>query len=422
MTSLAPYSGTGFWGLLLLFIAAHALLVRLSGRPAARNVLMIGASTVVVLLAHGGGGRAAALLLVLLALALAVFVTGRMLAGRVRGRGPLLAAAVALVSLFLAYFKYGLVQSAVDGALAGLLDLASRAAAPRSRHLFLLGVSYFCFKFIHFLVECARRRPGNLDLLTFVNYTLFFPSFFGGPINRYDEFRASLAEPARVDVAAGARRIVDGLFKKIVVAANLYPFSVVALDLGDPAVSPLEAVLSVYAYTLYVYFDFSGYTDLAIGSARLVGVSLPENFDYPLVRRNLQQFWAHWHMSLTAWLTDYVYWPLARRGRHLAGLRRRPVLTSCIAIFVTFVVCGAWHGDGLNFVAWGAYHGLGLAALNAYAQLVRRGFPRPVQLWVKRSRLSYALSAFVTVQYVVFGFLLFGCDFEEVSSFVSIFG
>jgi alginate O-acetyltransferase complex protein AlgI len=115
---------------------------------------------------------------------------------------------------------------------------------------------------------------------------------------------------------------------------------------------------------LYIYLDFSGYSDMAIGSAKLVGIHLPENFAWPFFRRNLQQFWAHWHMSLSAWLMDYVYWPLARKGRHVEALRRKPVANSNICIVVTFVVCGLWHGESINFLIWGTYHGLGLAMLN----------------------------------------------------------
>ncbi len=149
----------------------------------------------------------------------------------------------------------------------------------------------------------------------------------------------------------------------------------------------------------------------------MVGLQLPENFNYPFFRRNLQRFWANWHMSLTAWLTDYVYWPLVRRLRHAPGLGRRPVTNSSLAIIVTFGLCGVWHGDGLTFLIWGLYHGVGLALLNLYTHLVKSHFSKRWRIFVKRSPIAYGISNFVTVQYVVFGFLLFGSDVERLRAF-----
>jgi alginate O-acetyltransferase complex protein AlgI len=118
-------------------------------------------------------------------------------------------------------------------------------------------------------------------------------------------------------------------------------------------------------------------------------------------------------MSLTAWLTDYIYWPLARRVRHLKKMKKRPVMLSNVCIISTFALCGLWHGDGLNFLLWGIYHGIGLAILNIYTALERKYFPIGVRRFINVSKTGYVLSTFVTFQYVAFGFMLFGLSLEN---------
>jgi D-alanyl-lipoteichoic acid acyltransferase DltB (MBOAT superfamily) len=185
--------------------------------------------------------------------------------------------------------------------------------------------------------------------------------------------------------------------------------------------TPLRAILGIYAYMFYIYFDFSGYTDMAIGTAQLVGIYLPENFNYPFLKRNLQQFWANWHMSLTTWLTDYIYWPLAKKIRHLKELKTRPVALSCICIIITFMICGLWHGDGLNFFIWGTYHGVGLAILNIYSQFEKKHFSLKWKKIINTSRFGYSASCFITFQYAAFGFLMFGCDMAKLKRFFNLF-
>ena len=141
------------------------------------------------------------------------------------------------------------------------------------------------------------------------------------------------------------------MFKKTV-AVLIFPHTVVAINFDAHDYTFLNLLVYIYAYMLYIYFDFSGYSDMAIGTGRLLGVQLPENFNYPFFKRNLQQFWASWHMSLSSWLTDYIYWPLVKKVRHFRWWANKPVLISNLCIIVTFVICGIWHGDGLNFLVW----------------------------------------------------------------------
>lgn len=362
------------------------------------------------------------LLLPFLLLSLLVYFLGEtlLLNEKKNASNNLLLAAIILIVLFLCYFKYSIIQSNANYVLSLIFPPLHTLTSPVRSHIFFIGVSYFSFKFIHFLVECHNKKINNLSFLTFLNYILFFPSFFSGPINRYNTFAESMVKQTKIadNFLYGIKRLINGLFKKIVLGDFLFPYSIASLNLTTA--TPLEIVIGVYAYMFYIYFNFSGYTDMAIGCGRMVGIELPENFNYPFFKRNLQQFWANWHMSLTAWLTDYIYWPLARKIRDIQTLRKKPVTLSNICIVITFIVCGLWHGDGLNFFIWGAYHGIGLAILNGYTYLVKKHGSMQIKRFIYKSRAAYAISNFITFQYVAFGFLLFACDIGRLESIFTI--
>ncbi len=215
-----------------------------------------------------------------------------------------------------------------------------------------LGISFFTFEFIHYAQD---RRAGRTETGTFWEYLafiLFFPTMVAGPIKRYQDFLPALRSPSLdwpQDVARGVTRILAGLAKKFALADFLTALTH-HLNSTDIAVAP-RWILPVWllAYGGMIYFDFSAYSDIAIGSSRLFGLSVKENFDWPYLRTNIADFWRHWHMSLTRWLTDYVFVPL---GGSRSGLPR-----VCGNVLVTFLVSGLWHGAGWNFLAWGAWHG-----------------------------------------------------------------
>lgn len=388
---------------------------------------MITASFLIVSFAqYDGNNSTVFLLLFLLILTSFVYFMGRILLhgadNKIKFKITL--GVVTLVILILCYFKYSYLQFYANNLWYCLVSPFAGMPLGMPKHIFLLGISYFSFKFIHFLVEAYGKRIKDLNFLTFLNYTFFFPSFFVGPINRYNTFAESInATDSKVTASqyvSGGKRIINGLFKKML-GSQLLPFTIATLDFADPNMTPLRAILGIYAYMFYIYFDFSGYTDMAIGTAQLVGIYLPENFNYPFLKRNLQQFWANWHMSLTTWLTDYIYWPLAKKIRHLKELKSRPVVLSCICIIITFMICGLWHGDGLNFFIWGTYHGVGLAILNVYSQFEKKHFSLKWKKIINTSRFGYSLSCFITFQYAAFGFLMFGCDMAKLKSFFNLF-
>jgi alginate O-acetyltransferase complex protein AlgI len=416
---VSPFAGVEFWvaalGACILFAAVARLTRRADLRSAILSFLSLG-----VIFAALDGNRGAAVLLIL-GLTVGVFCLGLLLCRhREQSPGGSLAAAVLLLLAVLGYFKY----EAVRSVLLALWPSGGSDGGPGTA-MRLLGVSYFTFKYIHYLVDCRSGKVSvdGRDFPAFLGYILFLPSFFSGPINRFQPFREDVNSggvPKWGDFRAGSRRIVDGLFKKIVLASSLAPYAISSMDLGDPGLSRWAVLAGIYAYGLYVYFDFSGYTDIAIGLARFMGIRLPENFNYPFFRRNIQEFWANWHISLTTWLTDYIYWPTVRKLRDVTRFRKNPVETSVISIVLTFLLSGVWHGDGWNFVLWGLYHGFGLGMLNVYRKVVNSYAGMDTRKWIAKSRVSYAASSFLTFNYVSIGFLLFACDLAKIRQVLSL--
>jgi alginate O-acetyltransferase complex protein AlgI len=415
---ITPFGGTAFWLCTIAFIAIYSLLQLCRTPTWPKQAFMIVVNTAIVVFAIGSPQL---LLLPFLILTLYVFFLGRFLLNNgKKNLRKVTGASITLIVFFLCYFKYSVIQAYFNDTVARIFPFMQTLASPSAPHIFFIGVSYFSFKFIHFLVECHNGKVKDLSFLTFLNYILFFPSFFSGPINRYNTFAESLATQSKLtdNFLCGSKRLINGLFKKIVLGDFLFPYSIAALDLSTA--TRLDIIIGVYAYMLYIYFNFSGYTDMAIGCGRMVGIDLPENFNYPFFKRNLQQFWANWHISLTAWLTDYIYWPLARKFRDMQALRKKPVTLSNICIIITFLVCGLWHGDGLNFFIWGAYHGIGLAILNVYTYVVKKHGSMRTKKFIHKSPMAYGISNFITFQYVAFGFLLFACDIGRLESIFTI--
>ena len=376
----------------------------------ARNLLMICTSVLILVLAHSDN------LIVLIPLTSLVYWTGKKLVTLPKERAFRLCVPVIIfLVIFLCFYKYSGLQLLLKRAIVNIVS-----AHESENVLILVGVSYFSFKFIHFLIECYNKKIKNLDFLTFFNYILFFPSFFSGPVNRYNQFSEDINNSSlSIDYVGGIRRIIEGLFKKVVLCGFLMPYK--SIELGNPSLTRTQVILGVYAYMLFLYFDFSGYTDMAIGTGRLVGINLPENFNNPFFKKNLQQFWANWHMSLTSWLTDYIYWPLARKTRNIQTLRTRPILSANICIILTFAVCGIWHGNTINFLFWGLYHGAGLSIFNFYTSFRRKHFSQKWKRSVTPSWYARVASTLLTFHFVAFGFLFFFCDLNQIGRLWRLF-
>jgi alginate O-acetyltransferase complex protein AlgI len=272
-----------------------------------------------------------------------------------RTRRGLLAATIGVALGLLVWFKYvGFLAVNVDNTLR-LLHLGS--PVPLLQVALPVGISFFTFMEISYAVDVYRRKLKPAGWLDFAVYLSFFPHLVAGPIIRGQELLPQIRtrrDPRRIDYSRAAYLIFAGLFKKVVISSFLAS-AIVDPVFGAPGQhSAFEILFAVYGYAVQIYADFSGYTDIAIGAAMLLGVQFPENFDAPYSARSLQDFWRRWHMTLSRWLRDYLYIPLG--GSHGSDGR------TYRNIMITMVLGGLWHGAGWTFLAWGTFHGLGLVA------------------------------------------------------------
>jgi len=215
-----------------------------------------------------------------------------------------------------------------------------------------LGISFFTFSQIAFVVGVSRGEVARRPFLDYALYVLYFPKLLMGPIAEPQAFAEQLAAVRRPDwtgLCAGLQRFFFGLFKKVVFADAFARTVAYGFGCEDP-LSSLDVVVTALAYTFEIYFDFSGYTDMAIGISRMLGVGLPENFDSPYRALSVRDFWKRWHLTLTGFLTKYVYIPL--------GGSRRGKMRTHANILIVFLVSGLWHGANWTFVAWGLLHGV----------------------------------------------------------------
>lgn len=273
----------------------------------------------------------------------------------------------------LAVFKYFnfFVDSFVSLAhVSGLEDVR----APHLRLVLPFGISFFTFETMSYTIDVYRREIEPSDrYLDYLLFVAFFPHLVAGPIVRPKQMLPQLAaEPVATDEmkAEGLFLIATGLMKKIVIGDTLGINLVNRVFESPERYSSLEVLVGVYAYAIKIYADFSGYTDVARGSAKLFGLELPINFDAPYTARNLQDFWHRWHISLSTWLRDYLYVPL--------GGNRQGTFMTYRNLMLTMVLGGLWHGASWNFVIWGALHGGMLGVNRAWQRAGLPGVPRVV--------------------------------------------
>jgi alginate O-acetyltransferase complex protein AlgI len=260
-----------------------------------------------------------------------------------------------------------------------------------------LGISFLTFQKLAFLADVHSGEIAAVSLCDFLLFTLFFPRAIAGPIVHYQEivpqFARITAQRISTNLAVGVCLFSIGLFKKVVIADGLAPFVSAVFDppldasLADPAPGLLAAWASILAYTFQLYFDFSGYSDMALGSARLVGIRLPMNFNSPFKATSVAEFWGRWHITLTRFLTAYIYTPLvlhltrARLARGKSVLQgKRSTFSALMRLLalptlVTMTISGLWHGAGWPFVCWGALHGIYLTINQSWRLLRPRFWP-----------------------------------------------
>ena len=265
---------------------------------------------------------------------------------------------------------------------------------PSQGGLVFLGMSYLALKAAAMLIETTRRAQEPPGLRALAGWLVFLPTFPSGPIEEYPHFSRQTPQVERERILGGFERILFGMVKALVISHYLGQWA--GEIAADPGLhSPGLLLLASYAFSLHFYLDFAGYSDIAIGVAALYGYEIQENFDNPLIRRNLVQLWQRWHMTLTRWLRLYIFTPVSRGIMRRAGERG-----DTAGIFAgqvcAMVFCGLWHGIGWNFALWGLLHALGLVWVGVTARQLGTRLPPKLVGWWRKSPVAYALSAFIT--------------------------
>lgn len=350
--------------------------------PYRRHVLCAGSLTLITFLSWRATGA-------FLILAIFVYYIGRRLErqGPGRLRTALMMCGLIVPILYLYTFKY---LPEYSPPIRSFLRLFAGAEL-----LLPLGISYFTFKFLHYIIEARRRTLPPHDWWDFLTYSSLFSIFAAGPIERFTSLQPQLGAPTfdRADLTVGLQRIFYGTVKKVLLADFVMVGIVghVAFAMESPERARfLTQFIYLWSRFLHLYFDFSGYSDLAIGTSRLFGLKIIENFNWPLFRKNISEFWRSWHMSLSGWCRDYVYFPVV-------GSTRNPKL----AAYAAMAVIGYWHGADPKWLCWGAWHGTGLAVWQMWQSFKSR---QPVLQRVSRESHLYRIAATVlTLNYVVLG-------------------
>lgn len=292
---------------------------------------------------------------------------GRLIGARAgAARKRVLVAALALNLGLLAYYKYA--NFFIDSVNAVAVAAGAGAGSlPWSGLDIILpiGISFFTFTQIAFLVDCYRGEVREYRFIHYVLFVSYFPHLIAGPVLHHRDMMPQFADPANAhpraaNFAIGLSIFTIGLAKKVLIADNLSPLAMPVFAAGATP-TLIEAWIGVLAYTFQLYFDFSGYSDMAIGLSRLFGVKLPLNFNSPYKAANIADFWRRWHMTLSRFLRDYLYIPLGG-SHHGEAMRYRNLM-------LTMLLGGLWHGAGWTFVIWGGLHGLYLVLQQAWQRL-----------------------------------------------------
>ena len=350
---------------LLAFLPAVLLVYYLAPRPARNYVLLLFS------LLFYAWGEPIYILLMLLSIAgnyaLALWVD----AARRREREKQAKTALILTLIFnlgmLGFFKYTDFLIGTAGTLLGRTFPTLGLALP-------IGISFYTFQSMSYVIDVYRgqvqvqRNPFLLG-----TYVSLFPQLIAGPIVRYSTVEQELTgRRESVDLfGEGARRFIVGLGKKVLIANSVGQLFTEISALAPAQLSVVGGWLGVIAYTLQIYFDFSGYSDMAIGLGKMFGFHFLENFDYPYIARSITEFWRRWHISLSSWFRDYVYIPL---GGNRKGKKRQ-----YLNLLIVWMLTGIWHGAGWNFLLWGLYYALMLILEKAFLGKILEKLPRPLQ-------------------------------------------
>ncbi len=396
------YTSLLFWVFFTLFLGIYSLFF---SRMKLRNTYLLAISLFFYFKINGF------YFLLLLFSCLLNYLFGRFI-GKYRQKKWLLVLSILLNLLFLGFYKYTIfVTETINQLFAtqykaiNWLSYLQNEFTGKTTDIYSIllpiGISFYTFQAISYLVDIYRKQIQPVrNFLDFSFYLSFFPQLVAGPIIRASYFIPQLYQKyklSRQEFSHSLYLILKGLFKKMVIADFLAINFIDRIFDAPLSYSGMENLLALFSYSIQIYCDFSGYTDIAIGLALMLGFKIPVNFNAPYQATSLTDFWHRWHISLSTWLKDYLYIPL--------GGNRNGKLRMYLNLLITMILGGLWHGASLRFVIWGALHGLALAI----EKLFRSYFPSPKHL----NRLWHIASIFATFLAVSFAWIFFRLESNE---------
>ena len=382
---------------IVIFVAIYNVAKLVSKRVLLKNgVILIGNLLILLTLVKEHT------LIVLAIVSLAVYLIGILL--NRRNSKLLLSASLFFTIALFSIRNYPYVQELLESTW---LSIANKPILSVQK----IGLSYILFRYVHWLIESYKSTIKDANFITFLNYIFFFPSILAGPIDTYNNFQywlqSSRLNYHRELFFAGVTRIVIGATKTLLIVPLVIGAATDYTSLL-PNHSPLVAIfLSLLAYSAYIYMDFSGYSDIAIGTAYMIGIKTPENFNNPYISLSLSEFWKRWHITFSLFLKLYVFKPILHLFNNIFNPKYR-LFVSILCYITTFLICGVWHGDSINFVYWGAWHGVGLAINKIWMVKIKPVFG------LKDTRIYKGVSMMVTFIYVTIGWVFFHYSSEQL--------
>lgn len=294
-------------------------------------------------------------LIVIAILSLLIFITGKLL--QKRNSKTLLFSTISVVLILFSIRNYPYLQDSISNGILSFLNAPILSVQK-------LGLSYILFRFIHYLAESFNHKIHKPNFITFLNYIFFFPTIIAGPIDSYNNYSYWINNKRKKYqyslFFAGITRIFIGAIKTMAIVPLIINYAQDYTSLTSDFSPFLAILISLLAYSTYIYLDFSGYSDIAIGTAYLLGIKTPENFNNPYLSENLSDFWKRWHITFSTFLKLYVFKPSILLYNKIFNQKYRLGIT-ILCYLTTFAICGLWHGDKINFLYWGLWHGIGLS-------------------------------------------------------------
>ena len=283
----------------------------------------------------------------------------------------------------------------------------------------MVGISYLAFRCSRLVLEIRNGVVKKPNFLEYLNFAFFLPTMPVGPINTYANFRRGFVERYEVPVGRAALRILVGAVKYEFLGNLCNQLTYSGLLLDDHPHHWIDLPVAMFFFYLYLYLNFSGFCDMAIGAAGLMGIPVPENFDNPMVARNMKEFWNRWHITLSVWMRDMVFSPLSKFLVRVMGVRLADHAIA-LTITVVFLLVGIWHGVGWNFVAFGAAQSLGVVTVHYYTIFLKRRLGRDGFKAYNENTWIRAVAVSLTFCYFAMSLVFFACTFDQIGQIFKV--